>query len=357
MGVSYSTPHPRETKYFPDFVEKELPSLRDKTVAITGCTSGTGLVAAKAAVRKGAKNVLMLNRPSERAAAAESAVKEEIIGAASSDDDDDDSKKRTTTSVETIPCDLQDFNSVRQAADAIKSKYEAVDVLCNNAGVMALDDVATKADGYDVQIQTNHLSHFLLTKELFPLLKRAGELRGEARVVNHSSMARNGPGGKLEAKYFEKTGGDGSLGGNGSSMFLGGAKWVRYHQSKLANTVFTLALRDKFEASSNCGVKAVVAAPGLAATNLQVTTAESGGMDFTSMWIMRMSQSAEDGTMPLLKACFCPSVSNGDFYEPRDRGHMVGPAVKVEYDKLSLDEESRRMLWEKSEDACGKFDI
>jgi len=336
MGVSSSKPHPVETKWFSEFKEN-LPSLEDKTIAITGCTSGTGLVIAQTSVDKGAANVLLLNRPSDRATKAEEDLKKSI-------------PEGSKTNVETIPCDLQDFDSVKEAATIIKSKFEAVDVLCNNAGVMALEDVPTK-DGYDIQMQTNHLSHFLLTKELYPLLKKAKDLRGEARVVHHSSGARKHPNTPLEAKYLEKNGGN--LGGNGSSMLFGGARWQRYHQTKLANSVMTLALRDRF---GDNGIKAAVAAPGLAATNLQTTTAQKGGMG-SGMWIMRFSQSAEDGAMPLAAACFDPSTKNGDFWEPEGAGNMKGPAVKVEYDKLSSDESSRKMLWEKSEEACGEFKI
>jgi NAD(P)-dependent dehydrogenase (short-subunit alcohol dehydrogenase family) len=113
-------------------------------------------------------------------------------------------------------------------------------VLCNNADVMALEDKACP-EGYDIQMKTNHLSHFLLTREILPLLEKATDLRGEARVVNHSSIAREGK--KLDAKYLGKNGGN--LGGNGASMLFSGARWLRYHQTKLANVVFTLALADR----------------------------------------------------------------------------------------------------------------
>jgi len=242
------------------------------------------------------------------------------------------------------------MTSVKAAVEMIKSKYESIDVLCNNAGVMALEDYATK-DGYDVQMQTNHLSHFLLTKELFPLLQCAKELHGEARIVNHSSGARKAPPTPLKPEYYGKNGGN--LGGNGNSMLFGGAKWERYHQTKLANAVFTKALAARLEGS---GIKALVAAPGLAATNLQVTTAESGGMG-SMMWIMKLSQSAEDGTMPLLMCCVGEGVENGEFYEPRDGMSFWGPAVKVKWDGLSAAEESGKILWEKSEEACGEFKI
>jgi len=202
---SYKEPKKIESVHFAEF-ENDVPDMSGKTIAITGCTSGTGLVAAKTCAKKGAR-VYMLNRSSSRAEAAEAEVRT-ILG--------DSSNK-----VSTINCDLQSFNSVREAAKQLLNETRAngLDVICNNAGVMALEDKATE-DGYDVQMQTNHLSHFLLNKEIFPSLLKAVELRGEARIVNHSSLARKGPGGILQAKYFGKNGGN--LGGNGSSMFFGG---------------------------------------------------------------------------------------------------------------------------------------
>ena len=336
MGVSSSKPHPIATKWFPKF-EENLPSLAGKTVVITGCTSGTGYIVARTAARKGAENILLLNRPSSRATEAEQSLNAVAAGTTTT---------TNRSNIETIPCDLQDFESVKQAARTIIAKYEAVDVLCNNAGVMALEDKATK-DGYDVQIQTNHLSHFLLTKELYPLLKRAAELRGEARVANHTSEARLAQNRNLQEEYFGKNGGN--LGGDGASMFFGGARWVRYQQSKLANSVFTMALRDHF--GDDSGIKATVAHPGLAATNLQVTTASTGGMG-SGMWIMRLGQSQEDGSMPICAACFDPTAENGSFWAPSKMGGLRGPAKKIAVDKLSLNEQSRKMLWEKSEEAC-----
>ena len=120
MGTSSSKPTEVKSKWFQDF-EPKLPSLEGRTIAITGCTTGIGLIVAKTAVKKNASHVLLLNRPSPRAEAAEQEIKLLIVDGSS-------------TVVETIPCDLQDFESVKKAAEIIKSKYEAVDVLCNNAG-------------------------------------------------------------------------------------------------------------------------------------------------------------------------------------------------------------------------------
>jgi NAD(P)-dependent dehydrogenase (short-subunit alcohol dehydrogenase family) len=337
MGVSNSKPHPVETKWFPDF-EASLPSLEGKTVAITGTTSGTGYIVARTAARKNADTILLLNRPSERAQKAEADLKAEANA----------NTNTKTTKIISIDCDLQDLESVKKAAATIKGKVKAIDVLCNNAGVMALEDKATK-DGYDVQMQTNHISHFMLTKELYPLLQKAKELNGSARVTNHTSEARHGK--KLEAEYFGKNGGN--LGGDGSSMLFGGARWVRYQQSKLANSVFTKALADKF---GDNGIVAACAHPGLAATNLQLTTASTGGMG-SGMWIMRMSQSQEDGAMPIVAACFDTATKNGSFWAPSGMGQFTGPAKQIKWDKKSEDADCINVLWKTSEEACGAFGI
>lgn len=249
-GSKYKEPRAILTKWLPGFAAT-LPSLTGKVVAVTGCTSGTGYVCARECARKGA-HVILLNRASSRATAAEDKLRKEVPGA-------------LLTSLE---CDLTSFASVQKAARALTSSFAStgIDVLCNNAGVMALADEAT-GDGFDVQMQTNHLSHFLLTREVFPLLEKAAELRGESRVVNHSSMAAR-IGKPLDEKYLGKNGGN--LGGNGNSMIFGGARWLRYHQTKLANVVFTYALSDRLKAAGKDRIKVLCAAPGLAATNLQV---------------------------------------------------------------------------------------
>jgi hypothetical protein len=77
----------------------------------------------------------------------------------------------------------------------------------------------------------------------------------------------------------------------------------------------------------------------------------------SGMWFMRMAQSAEDGAMPVVAACFDPSTENGDFWEPANSGNMSGPAVKVEWDKLSNDPENAKLVWKESEEACGAFEI
>jgi len=231
---------------------------------------------------------------------------------------------------------------------------EGVDVLANNAGVMALGDTAT-VDGYDVQMQTNHLSHFLLTRELMPLLDRAADARGEARVVNHSSVARMAPSKTLKAKYLEANGGN--LGGDGSAlqnMMFNGPRWQRYNQTKLANAAFTAALHHRLQAAGS-SVKALVAHPGLANTHLQKTSVKEGGMAsaFTNMF-MRLSQTPEDGAMGLISCMCLPEATSGQFYGPGSsplamRGKAEPFALESFYDNAA----TRNLLWSSSEAATG----
>lgn len=119
--------------------------------------------------------------------------------------------------------------------------------------------------------------------------------------------------------------------------------------AQLANAVFTIALASKLRARGS-RVKAICAAPGLASTNLQVTTAAAQGMSET--WIMRFAQSAEDGTMPLLHACAAPTAASGELWEPPG---MAGLPVRVAWESICTDPSAATMLWEESEKACGAW--
>jgi len=325
--------------HFPAFKES-LPSQEGKTVVITGTTSGTGSIAARTSLELGAK-VLLLNRASSRSADSFQKLSEAFPSAA----------------LHAVECDLQSFTSVRKAVEEVHSICpEGVHVLSCNAGVMALKDMATE-DGFDVQMQTNHLSHFLLVKGLMPLLEKAAEASGEARVVHHSSVARMFPSKKLQAKYLEKNGGN--LGGNGASMFFGGARWKRYNQSKLANCALTAALHRKFEARGS-KVKALVAHPGLAKTSLQTTSMEHGGMGrFFTPLFMKMAQSMEDGSMGLISCMFKAGAQSGEFYGPgKGSAAMKGKAIMFPIEKFYDNPKTIELIWDKSCEAIGEnFDL
>ena len=319
-----------ETKHLEEVINNHTQDMSGKVVAVTGTTSGTGYVCAREMGKLGA-TVLLLNRESARADSALAQLQEEVPGA----------------TFQKVTCDLQDFESVRNAIKEITSNFEVLDVLCNNAGVMAMPDQATK-DGYDVQMQTNCISHFLLTNGLFPLLKKSEE----ARIVNHSSQARLGA--DLEMKYFEKRGGD--LGGDGTdeeNMGFQGPRWFRYRQTKLANCAFTYGLIEKLEEHGIDNVKVLLAHPGLAATQLQVTTAKTGGME-TDSQLMQNAQSPEDGALGIIRCCADPEAETGDFYGPKQ---WTGFPGKLEPEDSLSDPENIRINWEGCEAAVGAFEF
>lgn len=317
-----------KTLHLDTVLEEHTRDMSGRVAAVTGTTSGTGYVCARELARRGAV-VLLANRQSGRSDASLKRLRDEVPGG----------------EFHPITCDLQDFASVRSAITEIRSRYDRLDVLCNNAGVMAMRDEATK-DGYDVQMQTNCLSHFLLTKELFDLLRKSDD----GRIVNHSSMARLGP--PLEARYFGPNGGN--LGGDGDDVEgIGGPRWERYHQTKLANFAFTYGLKQRLDAAGITNVKALVAHPGLARTQLQVTTEKAGGMDASSSF-MQQAQSEEDGATGIIRACMDSQAASGDFYGPPKWTGFPG-LLEPEADLIS--EENLRTNWEGCEAAVGEFTI
>jgi len=338
-----------------------LPSMAGKVVAVTGCTSGTGKIFAQVCAKKGAK-VVLLNRESARAAEAFKDISEVA-------------KAAGAPAPSAIPCDLTSFKSVHAAGERLQAELResGIDVLCNNAGIMGFGDKATE-DGCDIQMQTNHLSHFLLTYLCMPLLDKAASLRGEARVVNHSSCARvmNGPEftNKLEEKYLLKNGGN--LGGD-SNTVMRGANFVRYQQTKLANVAFTYALHKRLQ-EADSKVKALVAHPGVAPTQLTQGMVGAGGAKdlelypnwFTKFFIKMMYQSEADGTIGILRNSCDPAANSGDFYGPLgkgggtgtyDNGERKGPVGLLKAEPFA-DEEAQELLWTASEAVTGvNFDV
>jgi NAD(P)-dependent dehydrogenase (short-subunit alcohol dehydrogenase family) len=301
--------------------EKTLPDVSGKVFAITGTTSGTGFVAAET-VAKHNGVVLLLNRPSSRS---------------------EESLKKLRAAVPEgqfipIDCDLQDFSSVRKACAQIKEKYTSLYCLSNNAGIMATLDEITN-DGYDKQMQTNHLSHFLLTKELFPLLRESSKEQGDARIVQHSSMGRHGTTSNIfDGKFLEKKEKDGMLGGDDENASFGqGPEWQRYYQTKLANSVFCQALHDKLGASENKdddhkNILSLAAHPGISATNLADHLKPSMLVKLLMIpFGLIASQSPEDGAMGLLKAMMDQkeNVMGGNLYGPKfTRGYAIAAEKK-----------------------------
>ena len=196
---------------------------------------------------------------------------------------------------------------------------------------MALPDNRTK-DGFDVQMQTNQLSHFLLTSTVWPSIVKATKTRGAARVVMHSSSSRFGK--KLAKKYFEKCEA-GKLGGDWAPTMvqmtgLVGGPWARYQQSKLANANFAMALHDKLQASGDETLKKIqanAADPGLASSGLITNTMKDGDgvSTFIAKYFASQSQSAADGSLPVGTAAFGKGTKSGSLFMPEK--DFVGPPI------------------------------
>mmetsp|Transcript_102220 Transcript_102220/g.187305 ORF Transcript_102220/g.187305 Transcript_102220/m.187305 type:complete len:353 (+) Transcript_102220:35-1093(+) len=346
----------RKSESWEQWYNKE-PMMTDKVVAITGTTSGTGFVLAQAVAKKGGK-VICLNRKSERADESLKSVKEVAIGPIPV----------------AIDCDLMSFESTRKAGEKLAKEYgaEGIDVLVNNAGIMGFKDVATE-DGYDQQMQTNHLSHFLLTYLCMPALETAAKKRGEARIVNHSSAARcmKDMENKLDAKYLDRNGGN--LGGDSTEMFAG-PQFQRYQQTKLANVCFTYALEKKLAAKGS-KIKALVAHPGVSLdTKLMVHTFEpdKGGVTpvpVPTCLLKRVlgAQSREDATIGILYCTCDPDAKSGEFFGPLGKGGATlehdtteysGPVGLLKREETLGDQAAQDTCWTMSEKATGiKFNI
>jgi NAD(P)-dependent dehydrogenase (short-subunit alcohol dehydrogenase family) len=201
-----------------EWTAADLPSFSGRTVIVTGANSGLGLVTARELARVGAKTILAARDTAKGDSAAAS----------------------MTGNVEVRKLDLQDLASVRAFADGV----DGVDVLINNAGIMAVPYAQT-ADGFESQIGTNHLGHFALTNLLLPKVKE--------RVVTVSSMMHEF--GYISLKDL-----------NWKSRPY--SAWLAYCQSKLANLLFTKELQRRLDAAGS-PVKAQSAHPGYSATNLQ----------------------------------------------------------------------------------------
>jgi len=197
--------------------------LSARTIVVTGATSGLGKETARALASTGAQVVLC-----GRDDAKGQAVVDEIGGA---------------TSFQHV--DLADLDSVRAAADELLARIERLDVLVNNAGVMACP-LARTADGFEMQFGTNHLGHFLLTARLFPLLVQSAP----SRIVNLSSHGHMIGGVDLDDPNYEHRDYD---------------KWEAYGQAKTANVLFSRELDRRF---GDHGVHAYAVHPGMIITEL-----------------------------------------------------------------------------------------
>ncbi len=277
-----------------EWTAADLPSFSGRTVIVTGANSGLGLVTARELARVGAKTIL--------------AVRNTTKG--------DEAAATLTGDVEVRKLDLQDLASVRAFADGV----DGVDVLINNAGIMAVPYAQT-VDGFESQIGTNHLGHFALTNLLLPKVTE--------RVVTVSSMMHLF--GWINLKDLNWK----------SRPYLA---WPAYGQSKLANLLFTSELQRRLDAAGSA-VKAHAAHPGYSATNLQGHTGSRIGDPLMRLG-NKMATDADFGARQTLYAV-SRELPGNSFIGPRFA--MRGPTGQSARSPLARDGKKATALWELSE--------
>mmetsp|Transcript_57155 Transcript_57155/g.139329 ORF Transcript_57155/g.139329 Transcript_57155/m.139329 type:complete len:348 (+) Transcript_57155:536-1579(+) len=333
-----------ENQWYDDWIETNVPDLTGKVAIITGSNSGTGFWTANALAKKGC-TVILACRNAQKAEAAKTEILERFPSA----------------KIDVIGVlDNMDLSTVRSFAETFNKKYDRLDLLLNNAGIMAQPKIESK-DGYDIQFQTNHLSHFLLTKLLWTKLV---ETPGESRVVQHSSSAHDLGSPRFDSfKVNDPTYDWGFLGINSLlwnvMLPIMGLKpvdnWMRYGSSKLCNVLFAKELARKIEASSTTSsVLSLACHPGYANTNLQ-----NAAKDSMNNWEKMNSgnaQSAADGSLPLLMAAVGTDIKQGDYTGPEKtmKGPPIVTPVKGNGDNKAMAED----LWTFSEKCIKEsFDV
>ncbi|MCX7706476.1 MAG: oxidoreductase, partial [Anaerolineae bacterium] len=303
---------------FDRWVETQIPPQQGKVALITGANSGLGFEAARLLAAKGARVILAVRdvTKGERAAT-------------------DIRRGVPAADLAVLRLDLASLVSIRSAATEVLRAEDRLDMLINNAGVMAIPRRLT-ADGFEMQFGVNHLGHFALTGLLLPLLLRTPA----ARVVTVSSGAH-----VLGRIHFDDL--------HGERRYH---PWAAYAQSKLANLLFAYELQRRLAAAGQRTIS-VAAHPGYAATNLQRVGPEMSGSKLGG-WLMAASnrllaQSAAMGALPEVYAATSPDVQGGDFIGPDGALGQRGFPKKVRSSARSYDLVAAARLWAVSEALTG----
>ncbi|MFL5843619.1 MAG: oxidoreductase [Solirubrobacteraceae bacterium] len=273
-----------------------------RTVVITGANSGIGLAAARRFAQLGDRVVL--------------AVRDTAKGERAAESIDGESEVRKL--------DLTDLSSVRAFADGWN---EPIDVLVNNAGVMAVPKGRT-TDGFELQIGTNHLGHFALTNLLLGhITDRVVSVASGAHRIGRIDLADL----NWETRKYDR--------------------WRAYGQSKLANLLFTLELQRRLDEAGS-PVRAMAAHPGYASTNLQGNTGSP--LQHALMWLANrtVAQSDAAGAEPTVYAA-TEDLPGNSYVGPNGLQEMRGKPTLVNRSSAALDEEMARGLWELSEQLTG----
>ena len=286
---------------------EQIPSLNGKTILVTGANSGLGLESARLLASRGAE-VIMACRNQAKGQQALEEIKEEFPDAR----------------LVLMALDLADQQSVKDFAEAFKSRYSHLDILINNAGVMAPPLSRTK-DGFEMQFGTNHLGHFALTGLLLDALEKADA----PRIVTVSSVAH-----KLGRIYFDNL--------NAENGYF---RWTYYGQSKLANLIFSRELHRRLREKGS-KISAIAVHPGYSDTNLQSGTAFAVFNRF-------FAQPQRMGCYPSVFAATSSDAHSGEYYGPNGFMEMAGYPAAAQMRKLARNEEVAQRLWQVSEKLTG----
>jgi NAD(P)-dependent dehydrogenase (short-subunit alcohol dehydrogenase family) len=294
-----------------NWTSKEIPSQKGKVIIITGANSGLGLEAVNVLSQKEA-TIIMAVRDLEKGKAAVTKIKQ----------GNPDAKP------ELMQLDLADLSSVHKFSADFSSKYDRLDILMNNAGVMWPVKREETKQGFEAQFGINHLGHFALTGLLLNLIKKTPH----SRVVTQSSLAH-----KMNGNiHFDDLNWEKSY-----------SKTNAYAQSKLANLLFTYELDRQFKAHEINAI-AVAAHPGVTITNLF----RHSGV-FTGIFNALFAQNVEQGTLPILRASTEEGLTGAEFFGPANLMEVRGYPKLVKSNKKSHDPKLAKDLWSVSEKLTG----
>lgn len=291
-----------------------INNLNGRIIIVTGGNSGLGYESVKAFAMKGAE-VILACRDTEKGEEAKRQI------------------GKTHGKIVVMELDLADFSSIRKFAADFQKKYNKLDVLLNNAGIMTSPYFKTK-DGLEAQNGINHFGHFLLTGLLLPIIKKTPG----SRIINVSSLAHKW--GKMDFNdpFFE----------NGNKY----SPMKSYGSSKLSNLLFTYELHRRFE-RNNIDSIAVAAHPGGARTNLGRYVEGKWWFKILSPLFMLMTQEQDKGALPQIRASVDESVKGGAYYGPGGFREQKGFPVRVDSNDLSKNREDAEKLWKLSEEVTG----
>jgi NAD(P)-dependent dehydrogenase (short-subunit alcohol dehydrogenase family) len=288
----------------------QIPDQAKRVFVVTGANSGLGLATTRALARKGAQVILAV-RDKAKGHRAVAEITAEQPGA----------------HLEVRQLDLANLDSVRAFADRLRSDHACLDVLVNNAGVMAPPRTLS-AQGHELQFAANHLGHFALTGLLLDLLADGNN----PRVVTMTST--NHRQGRF---FFDDISGEHKY----SPMGF-------YNQSKLANAAFGWELHRRLTAAGS-PVRSVLAHPGYVSTNLQTSAATGMVKVVFGRLLIPLAQSPDQGALPQLYAATAPDVESGQFIGPDGMAELRGAPKRVQIAPTATDAETGHRLWELSE--------